>query len=144
MSTLSQSLQRCPPGHCQISQFFQCNGNDFGDAMEPGYATHRHLPPVAWSSSIERDCWNSDSDSGHSHNNNATLGHGPRRGINRASSSPGLTTFLPQVDLGRTAHWAGGATSTLNRHPAVRGRSALSNVSSNISPSPLYIPPHRR
>jgi len=26
----------------------------------------------------------------------------------------------------------------------VRGRSASSNVSSNISPSPLYIPPHRR
>jgi len=27
---------------------------------------------------------------------------------------------------------------------AVRGRSASSNVSSDISPSPLYIPPHRR
>ena len=26
---------------------------------------------------------------------------------------------------------------------AVRGRSASSDVSSNISPSPLYIPPHR-
>ena len=26
----------------------------------------------------------------------------------------------------------------------VRGRSALSDVSSDISPSPLYIPPHHR
>jgi len=28
--------------------------------------------------------------------------------------------------------------------PFVRGRSASSDVSSDISPSPLYIPPHRR
>jgi len=28
--------------------------------------------------------------------------------------------------------------------PTVRGRSASSDVSSDISPSPLYIPPHRR
>jgi len=30
------------------------------------------------------------------------------------------------------------------RKGGVRGRSASSNVSSDISPSPLYIPPHHR
>jgi len=32
----------------------------------------------------------------------------------------------------------------LGEGPAVRGRSALSDVSFDISPSPLYIPPHCR
>jgi len=31
-----------------------------------------------------------------------------------------------------------------NDRNAVRGRSTSSDVSSDISPSPLYIPPHRR
>ena len=46
--------------------------------------------------------------------------------------------------MGFNGPLAKGNNGMMELNVSVRGRSALSDVSSDISPSPLYIPPHRR
>jgi len=57
---------------------------------------------------------------------------------------PGAAHHIRMVDFCSIPFCSVSGCHCLERGVDVRGRSTSSDVSSNISPSPLYIPPHRR